>query len=167
MSLVNKFRAYCPICSIQMRADRVLDHLKGHHPELDTADLNAISIFLANCAKFRLTDDIRLELNLADLTFRVLPHRTAVPQGMPPRSDGVSVEVPQDGALPPEAPLMKCSICGKLVFICNAVAHKRIHESNGPKSFPSLKLLPKYATASLPVGGWSVQGGAPGLGRRA
>ena len=167
MSLVHKFRAYCPICSIQIRADRVIHHLKGHHPELDAADLNAISIFIAHCAELRLGKDIRLELSLADLTFTVLPQRTAVPQEIPRRSRSISVEVLQADVRPPEAPLMKCSQCGKLVFTSYAVAHAKIHESHGTKSFATLKLLPKYAVASLPVGGWSVQGGAPGLGRRA
>ena len=167
MSRVHEFRAYCPICSIQMRADRIVHHLKSHHPELDADDLNAISIFIAYCAELRLANNMRLELNLADLTFSVLPKRTAVPQGISQRSRTISVGVPLVDALPPEAPLMKCSQCGKLVFTSHVAAHAKVHETRGSKSFAKLKLLPKYAVASVPVGGWSVQGGAPGLGRRA
>jgi hypothetical protein len=167
MSLVHEFRAYCPVCRIQMRADRIIHHLESHHPELDADDLNAISMFVAYCAELRLVNDIRLELDLADLTFSVLPQRTVVPQAISRRSKCISVPVPLGDSLLPEAALMKCSQCGKLVFTSHVAIHAKVHESLGTKSFAKLKLLPKYAVASLPVGGWSVQGGAPGLGRRA
>lgn len=167
MSHVHEFRAYCPICNTQMRADRVLQHLERRHPELDTSDLIAISSFISHCAELKLKNHYRLELNLADLTFTVLPQRTVIPLEVQNPLISLLSPYPLFDELLPETPFMKCSQCGKLVLTNHVTAHAKVHEAGGTKPFAKLKLLPKYSVASLPAGGWSVQGGAPGLGRRA
>lgn len=167
MSHVHEFRAYCPICNIQMRADRVLQHLERRHAELDANDLSAISTFISHCAELKLKNHYRLELNLADLTFTVLPQRTVIPLEVQYPSISSPPPYSMFDELLPETSLTKCSQCGKLVLTNHVTTHAKVHDAGEKNSFAKLKLLPKYSVASLPEGGWSVQGGAPGLGRRA
>ena len=167
MSSVYEFRAYCPICNTQMRAERVLPHLEAHHAELETADLKAIDTFIAQCAAFREQMGLRLELDLSDLTFRVLSQPTVIPQELIAQSmKAESNERAADSFLV-DGPLTQCKHCRKLVFSTRISEHEALHRSVERSAFPKLRLLPKYATTSLPMQGWFVQGGAPGLGRRA
>lgn len=150
-----------------MRAERVLPHLEAHHSELEMADLKAIDTFIAQCAELHEQMGLRLELDLSDLTFRVLSQPTVIPQELIAQSMKTKSDARVCVSLPADVPLTQCMHCGKLVFSARIVEHETLHRSVERSAFPKLRLLPKYATTSLPTKGWFVQGGAPGLGRRA
>lgn len=155
---VYSFRALCPVCSVTVRGDRVIAHLRKQHEDLDADDLAQIHSFIEDCVALQARLGLRLQLNLQDLSFEVLPGRTTIPEEL-----HTAARIAPDDALA----LVQCPHCNKLVLPASAEQHLRIHRSAGARAFRSLRLLPRYARCGLPAAGWSVQGGAPGLGKGA
>ncbi len=160
MPSINAFRVHCPICAITLRADRVLAHLKAKHLELVDVDLNAMRLFLQWAEDMHKTTGLRLELDLAELSFQYLPGKTCLPAGVELNAAGLL-----EKTITPE--LCFCARCEKFILRENFELHQRNHLTKTEASFVKLKLLPRYSTVPLPISGQSVQGGSPGLGKRA
>lgn len=160
MPSINSFRAHCPICLVTLRADRVLNHLKVKHLELADADLDAMQRFLQWADDLHRTTGLRLELDLAELSFRYLPEKTKLPTGVNfDSARWISQGTPLD--------LCFCKHCEKFILKNNFDQHIKNHLIKMQNPFAKLKLLPRYSTVPLPISGHSVQGGSPGLGSRA
>jgi hypothetical protein len=137
-----------------MRCDKVKKHLQAKHPELGANDLAALTEFIDKSALIQQSTGLRLELDLAELSFRVLPGKTVLPEAPTFQTEST----PQ---------LEICCTCKKLLLPEHLVTHLRMHETNGTGSFRNLSLLPRYSKSARPLDGWIVQGGAPGLGKSA
>jgi hypothetical protein len=128
------------------------------HPEIIEEDLLALEKFIFDCENILIKTGQRLLLDLRDLTFIELPSKTIIDDAI--RHDRVCSKNTQN------IKFIKCNKCNKLILSSNIHYHIKTLHSPELKINKNRNWLPRYSQAREITSGYSVQGGAPGLGKR-
>ncbi|WP_181318987.1 hypothetical protein [Photobacterium leiognathi] len=157
---IYNFRAICPVCNVTVSGKNAIGHLEKLH-KVKQEDLSALKEFVDECSEVVISEGRRLELNLCDLTFVELPQKTKIA----PELQAIG-EVQEYSNKKNNSVLVKCRQCKKILHESTYKYHVTTVHSKDVYSPKHRDWFPRYSQVRGSISGYSVSGGAPGLGKR-